>query len=296
MCSKKRSKGKSETVHYSVCLMRRIFRHESNKGQRFKRLLAFAAWQVWKRTVHKPMAVTLFNGYRFRLYPDCEGSSSVVYFHIPDFREIRFLRSQIQGGVLIDIGADVGLFTLLLADRIKDAILFEPNGLAVDRARENLELNRLAYEIHATALSERQGEIFLEDRGGVDTENRTIRDPEDTPFPVRKVPCTTLDCVLSGRHVQPGCVTIIKIDVEGHELVVLKGMAWTLGYLRPKVVMFEYLQRTNLIEVRQWFERFGYHVYSLEEGGGLVEISDVVKPLQNLFALYGKNHEARQLS
>ena len=277
-----------ETMYHSISLLRRIFRHESNKGQRFKRLLAFAAWQAWKRTVHKPMAVTLFNGYRFRLYPDCEGSSSVVYFHMPVFREIRFLHSQIQGGVLIDIGANVGLFTLLLADRIKDAILFEPNALAVNRARENLELNNLAYEIQATALSEREGEIFLEDRGGVDTENRTMRDPKDTPFPVRKVPCTTLDSVLRERIDQLGGVDIIKIDVEGHEGEVLKGMAWTLGYLRPKIVLFEYLQRTNLREVRQWFRRFEYYIYTLREDNNLVEISEVVPPLQNLFALCGE--------
>ncbi|MEI9476254.1 MAG: FkbM family methyltransferase [Deltaproteobacteria bacterium] len=242
------------------------------------------AWQLWKRTVHKSVVVKLFNGYKFRLYPDCHESSSVVYFRVPDFREVTFLRRQAQGGVLIDVGANVGRFTLLLADRINDAILFEPNDLAANRARENLKINNLPYEIQTTALSDKQGEIFLEDRGGVDSTNRTVTDPKHSPFPVRKVPSTTLDLFLRERIDQLGDLNIIKIDVEGHESAVLKGAAWTLDHLRPKVVMFEYLQRTNLNEVREWFHRFGYHIYSLGENGDLVEVSDVVQPLQNLFA------------
>ena len=56
----------------------------------------------------------------------------------------------------------------------------------------------------------------------------------------------------------------------------------------PKVVVFEYLQSTNLNEVRVWFERFGYHISTLREGDNLDKISEVEPPLQNLFALCGE--------
>jgi hypothetical protein len=47
-------------------------------------------------------------------------------------------------------------------------------------------------------------------------------------------------------HPLPYPTSATKIDVEGHENSVLRGMMDCLRRHRPRVVMFEYLQRTNL--------------------------------------------------
>lgn len=266
-------------------LMRRIFRNESNKHQRFRRLIAFAGWQIWKRTVAKPIMVNLFNGYRFLAYPDCWVSSGAIYFHVPDVREVNFLRQRLNGGVLIDVGSNVGLFTLSLADRVDHAILFEPNPLSAQHARENLALNFLEFEVVAAALSDEEGEIFLEDRGKATVANRTLLDPQMTTFPVRTVPRTTLDTFLRNRANPIGSITLLKIDVEGHENSVIRGMQRTMTQLRPKIVMFEYLQRTNFLETKALFDAVGYRIYRLSDQNNLVPVPEQPKPLQNLFAL-----------
>ena len=62
-------------------------------------------------------------------------------------------------------------------------------------------------------------------------------------------------------------VSLVKIDVEGHENSVLRGMRKFLAEKRPPLVMFEYLQRTNLAETLEFFAGIGYRVFELGKNG-----------------------------
>ncbi len=258
-----------------------ILDEDSNRNQRVKRLLLFFGWQFWKRVIRRPVVVRLFNGLRFRAYPDCQASSAVMYAQIPDSRDTLFLRAHIMEGTLIDIGANVGLVSLLLADKVQHGMLFEPNPIAAARARENLALNGLNFEVHELALSDMTGTVEFEDEGGVSTCNRTVVG-FSTAAPTRKVPCTQLDRFLAD-HPPPYPVSAIKIDVEGHENHVLRGMMECLRQHRPRLVMFEYLQRTNLRETIRLFETAGYTVLHLTPRGAGIATPEV-PPLQDLFA------------
>ncbi len=258
-----------------------IWHEESNRRQRVKRLFLLLGWQFWKRAVRSPVVVTLFNGLKFRAYPDCYASSAVMYTRIPDSRDILYLRAHIHEGTLIDVGANVGLVTLLLADQVQHALLFEPNPMAAGRARENLALNRLKFEVHEAALSDRTGTVEFEDEGGVSTCNRTVSG-FSTSLPTRKVACSTLDDFLA-QHPLRYPISAVKIDVEGHENQVLAGMMECLRHSRPRLVMFEYLQRTNLRETLRLFTMVGYTVLQLTSKGAEIAGPDV-PPLQDLFA------------
>jgi FkbM family methyltransferase len=258
-----------------------IWQEPSNRHQRIQRLVLFFGWQFWKRAVRQPIVVHLFNGLRFRAYPDCHMSSAVMYTRIPDSRDILYLREHMGQGTLIDVGANVGLVTLLLADKLQHALLFEPNSIAAGRARANLELNGLRFEVHELALSDTTGTVEFEDEGGVSSCNRTVVG-FSTSVPTRNVPCMQLDRFLAD-HILPCPISVIKIDVEGHENSVLRGMLDCLHRHRPRVVMFEYLQRTNLRESIALFETAGYTVLQLTRGGAEIATADA-PPLQDLFA------------
>jgi FkbM family methyltransferase len=258
-----------------------IWHEESNRRQRVKRLFLFLGWQFWKRVVRAPVTVKLFNGLQFRAYPDCQASSAVMYTRIPDSRDILYLREHVREGTLIDVGANVGLVTLLLADKVQHALLFEPNPTAAERARENLALNQLKFEVHESALSDRNGSVEFEDEGGVSTCNRTVAG-FSTSAPTRKVPCIQLDEFLA-HHPIAYPIRAIKIDVEGHENQVLAGMMNCLRQSRPRLVMFEYLQRTNLRETLRLFATAGYAVLQLTAKGAEIAGPET-PPLQDLFA------------
>jgi FkbM family methyltransferase len=249
---------------------------------RLRRLFMAGGWQVWKRLVRTPVVVPLFNGFRFRAYPDCYLSSAVLYSRIPNFKCLSFLRKHIEKGTFLDIGANVGLVSLLLADRIQHAILFEPNPIAAARARENMVLNQLGFEVQELALSDQRGVVELENAGGVDSCNRIVAG-FTTTVPTISVPRNTLDSFLAERGALPAPISVVKIDVEGHENCVLRGMLGLLENHRPRLVMFEYLQRTNLAETLQLFSRVGYRVMEFK-AGAVAWATLQTSPLQDLFA------------
>jgi hypothetical protein len=71
--------------------------------------------------------------------------------------------------------------------------------------------------------------------------------------------------------------------VEGYENSVLRGMQTFFVNKRPPLVMFEYLQRTDLKETLRFFASVGYQVFALTTNGPVV-VSDQAEPLQDLFA------------
>jgi FkbM family methyltransferase len=189
----------------------------------------------------------------------------------------------VSGGTLIDVGANVGSVALLLADTIEDAILFEPNPVAAARARENLARNHLGFKVYEYALSDSNGEVRFECHGAVDSTGHVIAGDAGGPTASRIVQCIAFDEFLR-RHGGPGVpVSLVKIDVEGHENWVLRGMRKFLAEKRPPLAMFEYLQRTNLEETRSIFAEVGYCVFELGANGP-VAVTGRVEPLQDLFA------------
>ena len=90
-------------------------------------------------------------------------------------------------------------------------------------------------------------------------------------------------------HLQPLSTTFtqidaVKIDVEGHENSVLRGMKEFLKHHRPKIVMFEYLARTDIVQTLAIFREVGYSVFELSASGTPRIATDNVKPLQDLLA------------
>jgi FkbM family methyltransferase len=125
--------------------------------------------------------------------------------------------------VFLDIGANVGLFSLFVAANAGPntrILAFEPDPLNLRRLNCNIQANPgLPIEVFPLALSSEEG--FLElisdrrDRGG--TRTRKIDRP-DTSSPAR-VPCRTLLQMLASNNVE--AVDAIKIDVEHFEDSVL---------------------------------------------------------------------------
>jgi FkbM family methyltransferase len=138
------------------------------------------------------------------------------------------------GSTFLDIGASIGFFTVLgarLAGPTGRVVAFEPNVGAAAAIRANADLNGLEnVSIVEQALSDRVGEGFLDGRAAA---TAALVD-ELTPTAVR-VPTITLDTFLAEHpELAPD---VVKIDVEGHEAAVLRGMSETLKTVRPVVIV-----------------------------------------------------------
>jgi len=269
-------------------VLKLIWLEDSNRGERLRRVFFFFCWQIWKRIVGTPVNAHLFNGFRIRVRPDCDVSPAAFYYSLPSSRHLSLVRKFLNGGAFVDVGANVGLVTLLMADKIGHAVLFEPSPVASRRAKENLLMNKLPYEVFPVALSDTTGDIEFENLGASSC-NRTVQGFA-TSIPTITVRRTTFDRFLEERSIPLPPIDAVKIDVKGHENAVLRGMKEFLRNHRPKVVMFEYLARTDLRETLDILDKVGYSVFELSTSGvRRIEEAAEVKPLQDLFACPNEN-------
>lgn len=134
------------------------------------------------------------------------------------------------GDVVIDVGANIGVYTLISALRVGkqgQVISFEPDSRSHQMLTSNVEQNNVDGPLHLShyCLGDHNGTIsFFEAAepclSGIKNSARSNNMNE------RKIPIRTLDTVLSKMNAPK--VSLIKIDVEGAEHKVIAGAMGTL--------------------------------------------------------------------
>jgi FkbM family methyltransferase len=164
-----------------------------------------------------------------------------------------------KNSIAIDVGANIGNHSLFLRSFLVDHLIaVEPNPKVLPVLSRNLERNINSYSIYDCALGETDslGSIVLPDGAeknigmakiALDGKDKTIR-------------ITTLDAIVAQwkkSNIQNGIISIIKIDVEGMELAVLKGARNTIRKYRPHLFI-EAGTPEEYFEVNTYLRSLGY--------------------------------------
>ncbi len=159
------------------------------------------------------------------------------------------------GMVVFDVGANLGYYTLLFADRVGvngKVIAIEPNPATFALLQETVSLNgfdRNTTLVQAAATDSAEGEVELFVPLG-EPKNATVAfDGGERPAELRvNVPTVSIDHLSAGLH----RVDFLKIDVEGAEAAVLAGMTQTIARFKPTIVLeFNAARYQNPAEVLQ---------------------------------------------
>ncbi|MBI4575116.1 MAG: FkbM family methyltransferase [Planctomycetes bacterium] len=210
-----------------------------------------------------------------------------LYFfgHYERWLEDALRRILRPGSVAVDVGANIGYYTLRMASLVGEGgnvFALEPNPKAYGRLLENLNINRFRnVRPFPMALSDSHGVFKLHSYGGADGDLVSTFHEGNLQSPRKAVPVadrgihsydvegTTLDELLGPREVPR--LDLVKVDVEGHELRVLRGAEGTLRAYRPHVI-FEYNRRawsnagSELSDARRILAGLGYTLYRLGDG------------------------------
>ena len=161
------------------------------------------------------------------------------------------------GAVVVDVGANVG-FTVLTAAALAGpsgrVAAFEPNPIAADRLRANLDRNGLSnVELHRVALAAEAGELHLDvgDHHGAGS----LRTGAGQLVPVRRGDDFAF------------APDFIKIDVEGFEFQALRGFAQTIERHRPTVMLevtSDWLKQVgdSAEAIFDFMQAFGYEAWA----------------------------------
>jgi len=155
------------------------------------------------------------------------------------------------GSTVIDVGAHIGDYTYALCKQVAPSgkvIAIEPQPNLARRLRRATEKLRLPVTVHCCALSSKEGEanLLTPTEAGVEKLGYATLEQRTTGGTVCRVPIHRLDDLC--RDI--GAISFIKIDVEGHELEVLRGSTETLKHHRPNLLV-EIEQRHSAVPISE---------------------------------------------
>lgn len=177
--------------------------------------------------------------------------------------EIDFLGSLLdKGNVAVDVRAYIGTHTLAFAQFVGDkgkVYSFEPQATAFELLKQNVIQNKLPnISTFNIALADSTGVAYvgktnqeIANNPGLFSLGPMVSEDSSSDMTVK---VTTLD------HYHLDKCDLIKIDVEGMELSVLKGAADTLLRFHP-MVFAECISLHNGWQIVIWMKEMGYHAF-----------------------------------
>ena len=267
------------------------------RGSKARRFLdrpfryAMAMWysKIWYRFARKSFSVDVPTIFGRSMTVELPGSIDLYLLgcktHDSEIRLCKFLiRSLRPGDVFVDVGAHFGFFSLLAARLVgpagqvfafepsvgsfrilQDNVRSAPNTTIINKAVNDCHLGTTEFHEFPARLSEFSS-IFVDQL----EKERWIDQAQ-----LRSIPTVSLDGYFSERQAAP---RVIKIDVEGAEHLVAKGMAQTLRDQKPIVVM-EYLNqaatRSQYAQASAQLRDCGYESCVIQSDGNLTPLPDI---------------------
>ena len=207
--------------------------------------------------------------------------------HDSEIRLCKFLIQHLkQGDTFADVGAHFGFFSLLAAQLTGPSgkvFAFEPSHNSFQVLQENtlgsksvIAINKAVNEQHLGITEFHEFPARLSEFSSIFVDQLN-KDEWISQATVRSIPTISLDGYFAESPVRPN---IVKIDVEGAESLVVKGMRQIVQQSRPIVIM-EYLNYPETgpqyREAARLLRKWGYEPRQMTPEGTLSPLPDIHK-------------------
>ncbi len=178
-----------------------------------------------------------------------------------------------KSDVIFDIGANTGIYSIIAKSNNKKStvIAIEPIDLNYDVLNKNISKNNLKIFTEKVALSDKEGVAnmyMLKDKLNYMTsvnDDRYAMHPEikgNNEVVEVKVPIKPFSDVYEKYSLQK--LDLIKIDVEGHEIPVIRNMIFFIEKFKPSILI-EIIGDDNALIINELFSNLGYKFVSIDE-------------------------------
>jgi FkbM family methyltransferase len=246
-----------------------IWTHPANRRRRMRALLCFMRFQFRGRLLGRSTLVPIGQRSRIRASLHRQAVSKAVCANPPDYAEMTFWQQALKpGDLFVDVGANVGNYTIWASDLGAEVIALEPAADTYDLLVDNVALNGYPVRTMCAAAGAAAGTARF--TNGRDALNRL--DPEGGA----ETKIVTIDSIIGNRTVAG-----MKVDVEGFEIEVLRGCELALADQRLRLIQLEWNASsatavgTDRKPVADLLAKHGYSLFRPGRDGRLAPLADV---------------------
>lgn len=167
-----------------------------------------------------------------------------------------------KGGLFIDIGANFGLFSCIVAKGNEEVkvISIEPNYQMIGRLIDNIQLNSLEERVMVlnAAISNRLQSVTMEQPAKDNLGTTVTR--AGTPGLLSILSCP-LEFVFKENNIT--VAELIKIDIEGNEFEILEYFPFDTIYIKNIILEFNHLSHVSFEQLRSFFLSKGFSCRSI---------------------------------
>jgi len=173
-------------------------------------------WQI-KSRFREEVITPWIGGQSLAIKKGMTGATGNIYVGLQEFSDMMFsLHFLREGDLFLDIGANVGCYTVLASGVCKASTwAFEPDPASARALKRNVEINKLENLVTLNEFALGASDDVIRFTVGLDTTNRVASAGETK---IQIVQQKMLDTVVVKM-----APAMIKIDVEGYEENVLRG-------------------------------------------------------------------------
>lgn len=237
-----------------ITLLHKILTHPGNARQPLKALWRAGQVQRGMRRGRREVRYNWVFPVRLVLRRGYHSLIAQAYFGLSEYTEMQFLIDTLQPDDLyLDAGANMGAYSLLAAGVCKGKVIaVEPLPENVRVLNEEIAFNNLQGKITVLTigLSDREGQLhFLSES----PQNTFVVEKDHPEFhKATVIPVRRADEILTS------CPRFIKIDVEGHEVQILRGLGKYLYDPRLEYIQCEMVHPEQNEEIIRMLEAAGF--------------------------------------
>ena len=236
-------------------------------------LKRFYSWLLNLINNENPIDIKYHN-IRFRLYPhnNAMESKMIVSARFREAKELEVISKYLKnGGIFLDIGANIGYYSLMAAKLGASKILgIEPNPLVLDRFKENIRFNEYKKKIktYQVGIGEKieSRELYL---SKVDLGSSSVLAQKNS---LDKIIIEMLPLELFLKREGIARVDVIKIDIEGFEDKALFPYFKTLDKKHyPSLILMEDSSQNKWDDnILEWLLANGYNILGRTRGNIII--------------------------
>lgn len=238
-------------------ILKYIYSHPFNSENKIGGVLNFFKWQINCFLNPYPIIYQYTENAKLIVRKGLTAATGNLYCGLMEFNDMAFLLHFLRRtDLFIDIGANIGAYTLLASSEIKaNSISIEPLEDTFSILMDNIFINNIQDNVKAYNIGLGSKISKTHFTKSLDTINHVATKNERNTVEVQ---IDTLDNILINEQ----CPALIKIDVEGYENEVINGASKTLENNKLKAIIIE----LNGLSSRYGFDDKNIHLKLLKYG------------------------------